>query len=79
MREQRQGQKDAVDAANNNAKTEIEAFKAQTGRIESSIKAQEASAKINKMEFDAFNSRIQNVAKLQNNLADRLRSSLTQA
>lgn len=77
--EQRQAQKDAVDAANNNAKTQIEAFKAETGRMDMTIKAQEANARIGKMQFDAFNTRVQNAAKIQNDLAQRLRGSLTQA
>jgi hypothetical protein len=77
--EQRQAQKDAVDAANNNAKTQIEGFNAETKRIDSQIKAQEANARINKMEFDKFNARVQNAAKIQSSLAAQLRGSITQA
>lgn len=77
--EQRQAQKDAVEAADDAARTQIDAFKAETGRIDTTIKAQESQAKIGKMEFDAFNSRVQTAAKIQNDLVSRLRSSVTQA
>jgi hypothetical protein len=77
--EQRQAQKDAVDAANNNAKTQIEGFNAESRRIDSEVKAQEANARMNKMEFDKFNARVQNAAKIQSSLAAQLRGYITQA
>lgn len=77
--EQRQAQKDAADAATQNTKVQIDAFKAETGRIDTTIKAQESQAKIGKMQFDAFNTRVQAAAKIQNDLVSRLRGSITQA
>lgn len=79
MAQERQAQKDATDAANQAARTQIDAFKAETGRIDTQIKAQTAQADIQKKQFDAFNTRVQTAAKIQGDLVSRLRSTVTQA
>lgn len=79
MREQRQAQKDANDAAAKNTEIQIDAFNAETGRIDTQIKAAKADAEIKLKQFDQFNKRVQSAAKIQGDLVSRLRPSLTEA
>lgn len=72
-------QKAANDAAVANTKVQIDAFKAETGRLETQVRAAKTDADIRNMQFNAFNTRVQTAAKIQNDLVSRLRGSLTQA
>ncbi len=71
--------KAANDAAVANTKVQIDAFNAETGRLETQVRAAKTDADIRNMQFNAFNTRVQTAAKIQNDLVSRLRSSLTQA
>lgn len=75
-REQRQAQKDAADAQNDVAATNIDAFEAQTGRMKAQIDAAKAQAEIKAKNIQAFGSQVDSIGKLQQSAADRLRASL---
>lgn len=72
-------QKMANEAAIQNTKVQIDAFNAETGRIDTQVKAAKTDADIRNMQFKAFNDRVQTAAKIQSDLVSRLRSSVTQA
>lgn len=53
-----------AEAANKNAKVQVDGFNAQTKRFESQIDAQEAGAKIDKTNAEAFGTSLENQVKL---------------
>ena len=64
LREKREGIKMQLEFQNKDTKNQIDAFNAETNRMDTQIDAQEAGAKINKTNIEAFGEQIDNRAKL---------------
>ena len=64
LREQREGIKMQLEYQNDQAKTQIDAFEAQTKRMDTEIDAHEAGAKINETNIESFGKQLDNAAKI---------------
>lgn len=64
LEQKRKGIEMQLTAQNNQAKTQIEGFKAETGRMDTQIDAQEAGAKINTGKIDNFGKKLDNTKKM---------------
>ncbi len=77
-REERQAQKDAVDAQDDIANTQIKAFEAETDRMAMQINAQKASAEIDRTRVQTFGDRIKTGLEVQKTQADMLRTRVNE-
>lgn len=76
-REQREAVKVQADIVNNETKTQIDGFEAQTGRMKAQVDAQKAGANIQKTNIEAFGKQIENMTKVGQGLRARATRQLS--